>query len=215
MNQDNSPNLSDAVQCDVSRETLHRMERYAAHLLRWTEKINLIARAERSHLWQRHITDSAQIFPLRKTGTRHWVDLGSGGGLPGLVNAILAAEMAPDIHFTLIESDKRKAAFLRMIAAELGLDTTVLAHRAEDVPALAADTLTARAVSPLRHLLGLAALHLGPAGRALLPKGRRAEAEMQEARQHWDCDILSTPSILDPGSSILQIENIRPGKASS
>ncbi|MCC6001833.1 MAG: 16S rRNA (guanine(527)-N(7))-methyltransferase RsmG [Pararhodobacter sp.] len=194
---------------NVSRETRERLEVYAEQLRRWTKTVNLVSRNEIGKLWHRHIVDSAQLWPLRNQATRRWVDLGSGGGLPGVVLAILAAEKDTGINFHLVESDKRKAAFLRMMSAELGLKLTIHTDRAEILQPLEADTLTARALAPLPILLGYVSRHLSPDGVALLPKGHGVHAEMEEALQTWQYAATVHPSVVDSGSVILQITNIR------
>lgn len=102
-----------------------------------TPKINLISKSTVSEIETRHIWDGAQVFSAR-TGT--WVDLGSGGGLPGVVIAIFAQSNGLNTSVTLIESDQRKAAFLRTCARELNVPINVVAYRIEDVPALNAQT---------------------------------------------------------------------------
>jgi 16S rRNA (guanine527-N7)-methyltransferase len=190
---------------DVSRETSERLERYADLVKRWNPKINLVSRASLDQLWTRHIIDSAQLFALRPTDARHWADLGSGGGFPGLVIAALAAEAAPDLRVTLVESDSRKAAFLATAARELGLTVTVKPERIEALAPLGADVLSARALAPLDTLLGYASRHLAPAGRALFPKGARAEEEIAAARKHWAFDLHRHPSKTAADGAILEI----------
>lgn len=190
---------------DVSRETLGRLEAYAGLLQRWNPKINLVSRASLPELWTRHFVDSAQLFALCPPGARHWADLGSGGGFPGLVVATLAAEVVPDLRVTLVESDGRKAAFLATAARELGLTVDVRAERIEALPPLGADVLSARALASLDVLLGFADGHLAPAGRALFPKGARAEEEVAEARRHWAFDLTRHPSQTAEDGVILEI----------
>lgn len=111
---------------DVSRETSDRLRLLADLLQKWNPKINLVSRSTLETLWDRHILDSAQIFDLVLHPVDHWVDIGSGGGFPGLVVAILAAEKDPAQKTTLIESDQRKCAFLRTVLRETGVSATVL-----------------------------------------------------------------------------------------
>ncbi len=191
----------------VSRETEAALAAFAALVRRWTPAINLVAPSTLPDLDHRHIADSAQLLPLAPTGWTHWADLGSGGGFPGIVIAILARGRS-DAHVTLVESDQRKATFLRTAARELGLAVTVHAARAESLLPLNADVLTARALAPLSQLLPLAHRHLRPGGTALFPKGRRHAQETAEARQTWHFDLTEHPSQTDPEGRILQIERI-------
>ncbi|MBI1217032.1 MAG: 16S rRNA (guanine(527)-N(7))-methyltransferase RsmG [Rhodobacteraceae bacterium] len=193
---------------DVSRETMARLEHYAALLEKWNAAINLVSRASLADLWARHILDSAQIFALCPEGARSWADLGSGGGFPGLVVAILAHEAAPDLEVTLVESDTRKAAFLATAARELGLNVAVKAERIEALAPQAADVVSARALAPLTELLGFAARHLAPKGRALFLKGATFPQERAAALAHWSFDVQTYPSKTDAEGVILSIGDI-------
>lgn len=189
----------------VSRETLERLERFSSLVSRWNPVVNLVSRASLSLLWKRHITDSAQIFPLRPPNALRWVDLGSGGGFPGLVVAILAAEQAPTMQVFLVESDQRKAAFLREASRQLDLKTEILCNRVEDLPYLAADVVSARALAPLPALCDMASRHLKPEGIALFMKGRGYSTELAEAKARWTFDCTITPSTTEEGAAILRI----------
>lgn len=194
---------------DVSRETHKRLQALTELVRVWTKTINLISRSTVDDIWNRHICDSAQIFPGNLDATTHWLDLGSGGGFPGLVCATVAAEKAPGVAFTLVESDKRKATFLRTAARELGLSVTVRADRIEQMPAQNASVISARALAPLADLLSLAHPHLNPAGQAIFLKGASASAEISSARADWDFALTTRPSITDPNGQILILESLR------
>lgn len=170
---------------DVSRETLDALEAYVALLEKWNPRINLVARSTLGQVWDRHFVDSAQVFAFAPETARHWVDLGSGGGFPGLVVAVLGKELRPDMHFTLVESDTRKSTFLRTVIRELSLPAKVIDQRIEAIDPLEADVLSARALADLTALLGFADHHMAPSGIALFPKGATWEKELQEAQQSW------------------------------
>lgn len=190
---------------DVSRETSERLETYAALLGRWNERINLVSRTSLAQLWSRHILDSAQLFALAGAQLQNWADLGSGGGFPGLVVAILAAESAPGLRMTLVESDGRKAAFLATAVRELGLSVAVRQERIEARAPLGAQILSARALAPLDDLLGYAVRHLAPGGRALFLKGASHGAEIAAARAHWSFELQIHPSKSGADGVILEI----------
>ncbi len=198
-----------AEQTGVSRETLDRLDIYAQALTRWNPRINLVAPSTLKDLWTRHFLDSAAVQALCPRDPGHWVDLGSGGGFPGAVVAILAAETHPDQHVTCIESDQRKAAFLRNVSRETGVPFTVLASRIESAPPQNADVISARALAPLPQLLALAAPHLAPHGTCLLQKGARHAAETRQALEYWRFTLETCPSGTDPGSAILKIGELR------
>ena len=193
-------------QTDVSRETLDLLKQYERLLRKWTERINLVAPSTLDKLWERHFHDSLQLWELTpKRGL--WVDLGSGGGFPGLVIAILARE-AGQTKVVLVESDQRKAAFLRTVARELGLDAKVLSQRIEDVAPLNADVLSARALAPLPKLLAYTERHRKPGGVAVFPKGETAEDEIRDALESWHFDCQKHPSVTDAKATILSIGEV-------
>ena len=191
------------VLADVSRETMAALEAYVALLLRWNRTINLISRGDEALIWERHIADSLALAALLPAEFSHAIDIGSGGGLPGVVLAI--ATQRP-IH--LVESDQRKSAFLREVTRELSLPIIVHATRIETAKPPKAPVITARAVAPLTTLLAFATPHLAPGGICLFPKGRTANDELTAARLEWHMDVVSTPSPTDPSAQILRISEI-------
>ncbi|MDM7931699.1 16S rRNA (guanine(527)-N(7))-methyltransferase RsmG [Tabrizicola sp.] len=197
---------------DVSRETFEALEAFAALVRRWNPAVNLVSATSLSHLFDRHIVDSAQLYKLAPTATQNWVDLGSGGGFPGLVIAILAKGQNSDLRITLVESDARKATFLRQAAQSLGLQVCVLNDRIESIPQLGADVLSARALAPLVGLLPFAERHLRSDGSAIFPKGARFAEELTEARKSWDFEVDTHSSLSEPGSAVLVIRKIRRAK---
>ncbi len=190
----------------VSRETLSDLETYADLLRQWNKTINLVSPNSLEHLWSRHFLDSAQLLELADPVGR-WVDLGSGGGFPGLVIAVLAKGRA-DLEVVLVEVDQRKATFLRTVIRDLKLNARVVVSRIEDVAPLDADILSARALAPLDALLGFASRHLKPSGIALFPKGEKADEEVAEALEHWNFDCEKHRSQTDENATILRIGEI-------
>lgn len=193
---------------DVSRETFEALRAFEALVQRWNPAINLVSKNSLPDLWDRHIADSAQVFALCPADATSWADLGSGGGFPGLVVAILAKELQPKLHVTLVESDLRKATFLRQAAAALALHVTVRSERIESLEPLSADVLSARALAPLSDLLGFAKVHLRADGIAIYPKGARYQDEILHARKAWDFDVDTRPSLSEGDAALLVIRNI-------
>ena len=193
---------------NVSRETEATMRRLVELVAKWTTHINLISSKSLDDIWTRHILDSAQLFRYLPVGAKHWGDLGSGGGFPGLVIGIVALELAPELRMTLIESDQRKATFLRTAARELKLRVDVRTSRIEKTQPLVADILTARALGPLPQLLSHAQRHLSASGIGLFPKGRTADQEIAAAKQNWRFELTTHASMTDVGAQILRIEKI-------
>jgi 16S rRNA (guanine527-N7)-methyltransferase len=187
----------------VSRETLARLEAYAALLVRWSARINLVGRNTLVDLWRRHILDSAQLQPLAPDSARSVIDLGSGAGLPGLVLAILGA---PEVE--LVEADSRKAAFLREAARITEVDVTIRSCRIQAVPPHPVDVVTARACAPLDRLLGLAEPFLAPHTECLFLKGERVEDELTLARKHRRMTATLCQSVSDPRGVVLRLQQV-------
>ncbi len=180
-----------------------RLSIYACLLLRWNARINLISRGDEPRIMERHVADALQLAPLIPRQTAHAIDLGSGGGLPGLVLAI-----ATNLPFALIESDRRKAAFLREAARETAAPATVHAVRIEDAALPPAPLITARALAPITRILHLAAPLLAPNGVFLLPKGRAADQELTDALREWNMRTEAFPSRTDPGGTLLRLSEV-------
>jgi 16S rRNA (guanine527-N7)-methyltransferase len=172
---------------DVPPEAEERLRCYAELAGAWNERINLFGRASIGDLWERHFADGARLAELVPDGPVKVCDLGSGGGVPGLVIAALK----PRAVVTLVDSDARKGAFLREAARRMKLDCAVTTGRIEALHASSADVVTARALAPLPVLLGYARIHLQEGGLALFPKGRTWRTELAEAKRHWTfaCDV--------------------------
>jgi 16S rRNA (guanine527-N7)-methyltransferase len=188
----------------VSRETLDRLEGYAALLAKWQKAINLVAKDSLSDLWRRHMLDSAALWPLIPPESRILVDFGSGAGFPGLVLAIMGV---PEVH--LVESDTRKCAFLAE-AARLFAPGAVTVHRGriEAIAPIAADVVTARALADLDTLLSYATRFLKPEGVCLFLKGRKAEDELTLAGQRWTMSVERLPNPAEPSGLVLRIKGL-------
>jgi len=195
----------------VSRETRERLEILAALLAKWNPKINLVAKSTVEAVWTRHIADSAQIYGLAPPEARSWIDLGSGGGFPGLVIGAMAAERNPGLDLALVESDVRKCAFLSTAAREMGLKIRVLPRRIEAVEPGPRDVISARALASLDKLLGFAEPLAGPGTICLFPKGAGAAGELTEAAANWHIRHRAHPSRTDPDAVILEIQEFSRG----
>jgi 16S rRNA (guanine527-N7)-methyltransferase len=192
---------------NVSRETIDRLRAFESLVQKWTKKINLVSSGDFSQIWERHIVDSMQIYDVApKDG--NWLDIGSGGGFPGIVAAILARGNGVDREFTLVDSDQRKCAFLRTVARELKLNVSVKAARVEEMPPMGVKILSARALDDLNGLLSHAKRHLATDGVALFPKGARWKQEHEEAIKHWSYDLDIIKSNTNPDATILKIKEI-------
>ncbi len=181
-----------------------RLRLFQQTLERWNAAINLVGRRDLPHLWTRHIADSRQLGELPTPLPARAIDLGSGGGFPGLVLAI-----AFGIHVELIEEDQRKCAFLREAARLTGAPVTVHPVRIQDARIAPAPLVTARALAPLARLLEFAEPLLAPGGECRFLKGREATAELVEAAKSWSMTVERFPSRTDPTGVILRLTEIR------
>jgi 16S rRNA (guanine527-N7)-methyltransferase len=171
----------------VSRETGARLDRYVELLLAWQAKINLVAPSTLPNMWTRHISDSLQLLRLAPAA-KIWVDLGSGGGFPGIVLACALVE-TPDAIVHLVERNAKKAAFLREALRVTGAPGVVyLADIGDSVDRIAGaiDCVTARAVAPLHQLIGFAEPLVNRGAKALFLKGQDVETELTEATKYWN-----------------------------
>ncbi|MDE8344897.1 MAG: 16S rRNA (guanine(527)-N(7))-methyltransferase RsmG [Acidocella sp.] len=181
-----------------------RLRQFAALVETWSARINLVSRGDVPVLWRRHVGESLELVPYIPAGTERAIDLGSGAGFPGMVLAI-----ATGIAFTLVESDRRKAAFLLEAARQVAAPVTVVNARIEAAQTPPAGLITARALAPLDKLLGLAAPHLTPGGVCLFPKGPGVAAELTLAKRFWHmrAERFASPSAGE--KCILKVSEIR------
>ena len=192
----------------VSRETADRLDRFVTLLLATQSHTNLIGRATIGELWTRHVADSLQLLDLAPAA-KVWLDIGAGAGFPGIVIACALAD-CPGSAVHLVESQGKKAAFLRQVLADLALPAVVHHERIEDLSeAIRLDVVTARAVAPLSKLLGYVAPFVKSGAKALLPKGQDVEAELTDAAKYWSMDSELAPSRTHPASRILIVRALR------
>lgn len=192
----------------VSRETMERLKAYANDLSKWAKRINLIGPGTGQDIWSRHILDSLQLI-THAPNAKTWLDFGSGAGLPGMVLAI-AFDNDEERQVTLVESNRKKTAFLRTMKAQYAkraiirderIETFVSSHSAPDV-------ITARAVAPLITLFDWLAPWSDGDSVCLFPKGRGYEKELDDSAHYWRYDSTVHPSRIDPDSVVLEIRNL-------
>ena len=200
--------MNDTPALDVSRETMDRLKIYVDLLRKWNPSINLVSKASIEDLWKRHFLDSAQLFGMAPHPVSHWADLGSGGGFPGLVVAIMSQETGSPSRVTLVESDARKCTFLRTVIRETGANAVVVNERIEAAKPLKADVLSARALAELSDLLRLADRHMSPEGVAIFPKGETWQKELTKAQSKWQFKHQFVNSETETGPVILRITGV-------
>ena len=198
--------LAEVARRPVSRETLEKLDAYSALLKEESERQNLVSASTLDQLWERHILDSAQLLRFEPHPQSSWVDIGSGAGLPGIVIACLV-----DGPVTLIEPRRLRAEFLHKVCESLRLNAEVIGGKAEGIEGKY-DVITARAVASLTQLLKISA-HLSTRKTVwALPKGRRAERELVEARRTWQGAFHVEQSVTDADSKIVVATEVRAGR---
>ncbi|HVA12491.1 MAG TPA: 16S rRNA (guanine(527)-N(7))-methyltransferase RsmG [Stellaceae bacterium] len=187
----------------VSRETLDRLTAYVDLLGQWNRRINLVSANTLGDVWRRHILDCAQLYELLPRQARVVVDLGSGAGLPGLV---LAAMGVREIH--LIESDLRKAAFLREAARVMDVTPIIHPERIERAAAFTADAVVARACASLSQLIEYTEKFISDRSVCLFLKGEAARDELAAAQRSWAMTAEIVPSLSDPSGAVVTLSAI-------
>lgn len=198
-----------AIAATVSRETVERLEIFVDLFTKWSSRINLIAPSTRDQLWTRHIADSLQIARLQPNPV-HWIDLGSGGGFPGVILAIALADVGKG-WVDLVESNQKKASFLRAALRETGGRGTVHSARIEAVQnkILHVDCISARALADLDLLLELSEPWFQrDMARGWFHKGRDYRAEVVKARGRWKFDLIEHPSTTHSESVVLEVSGV-------
>ena len=194
----------------VSRETLARLERFVELLLLWQNKTNLVASSSLAHLWTRHIADSLQLLAVAPKDARTWVDFGSGGGFPAIPIACALADR-PGAMVHLVESNGKKAAFLREAVRATGVPAQMHGERIENFVESygdKADVVSARALAPLKTLCDQAFPLIAHGAVGLFPKGQDVGAELTEAAKCWSIEASTVPSKTSPEGCIVVVRGL-------
>lgn len=196
-----------ANEFNVSRETRDVFNRYGQVLLKWQKRINLIGSKTIDDMWRRHFQDSAQLINLLESRPKSWLDFGSGAGFPGMVVALLLRD-DPDFTMHLVESNGKKAAFLREVARETKAPVIVHGVRVESLEMKDLDVVSARACSALSQLLDYAAPFCSQDTVLLFPKGQDVDQELTLIPKYWSMALKKFPSHTDPSASIICIQEL-------
>ena len=196
------------LELDVSRETLDALKYFEDLVVLWNPAINLISNSSVSDLWSRHIVDSAQLFLFTLPDEGLWLDVGSGGGFPGIVVSIVAKELAPSLRVVLVESDNRKCVFLRTVIRELGLCVKVINDRIENVKLDDVVYLSARALRNLNSLLFIVENNVSRETVCVFPKGRSYKKELVESQKNWKFDFHLVDSNTSEDSKVIVLKGL-------
>ena len=196
------------LELDVSRETLDALKYFEDLVVLWNPAINLISNSSIADLWSRHIVDSAQLFLFTLPDEGLWLDVGSGGGFPGIVVSIIAKELAPSLWVVLVESDNRKCVFLRTVIRELGLSVKVINDRIENVKLDGVVYLSARALRNLNSLLFIVENNVSRETVCVFPKGRSYKKELVESQKNWKFDFNLIDSNTSEDSKVIVLKGL-------
>ena len=194
---------------NVSRETIEKLKTYEKLVLEWNNKFNLVSKSSIPYIWERHIEDSLQLCGFITQSDKIVYDFGSGAGFPGVVIAIVAQELYPDLKVSLIESIGKKANFLKVVNDELLLNMDIYNDRIEKLNLTKADVITSRAMASLDKLLEYSKPFCSNKTRLLFLKGEKCQEEVREAEKKWRFDFTTKQSQTSDRGCVLQIENIR------
>lgn len=195
---------------NVSRETYDKLATYVQMLKEWQQKFNLVSNNSISEVWERHISDSAQLFKYLPDDVDSVYDLGSGAGFPGLVLAIMAQEQRPDLKFRLIESITKKTVYLNAVKTELKLENvSIVNERVEKLKLPAAGVITARAMTALENLLTYAERLANRQTLMIFPKGKSYEEELAVAQKKWNFKLAIKKNEVSSDGVILLLQNVR------
>ena len=193
---------------DITPEILEDFKGWYQRLMSWNRHINLVSKSALDEFWLRHALDSWQVTRHVPAEAKTIIDLGSGGGFPGLALAIAAKHNGHGQQVTLVESAGKKVNFLRTVIRELSLPATVKAVRVESLPPQNFDVISARAFAPLPELLAYANPFWGEGTTALLLKGQSAEEEMETARAKWTFSAETIASVSAQDGVLIKLHNL-------
>ncbi|MEE4238579.1 MAG: 16S rRNA (guanine(527)-N(7))-methyltransferase RsmG [Anderseniella sp.] len=206
-----------AERWNVSRESLEKLELYVGELMRWQQTHNLIAKTAETGFWNRHVVDALQLAPLLADAECNIIDIGSGGGIPAIPLAIQLQDRRHGPTVTMVESNAKKAAFLRTASRLCGIDVRIINKRIESMTdsdvKQPVDAVIARALAPVAELLALVAEMPVRPQRMLFLKGQHVDAELTEATKCWNISFSKHPSKTSPDGCILEIneaERVKP-----
>lgn len=184
-----------------------QLEKFIDRLVVENDRQNLVAPSTIASVWSRHIVDSAQLLDLAPAVWHHWVDIGSGAGLPGLVVAALSGKPV-----TLIEPRRLRTEFLARCCDDLGLELVAIVQgRAETAQvSQSVDVISARAVAKLPAIFAASRDFASPSTTYILPKGESAHSEVAVAQTSWQGTFHVEQSIVDPNSGIVVATDVRP-----
>ena len=198
-------------QLKVSRETCLDFEKFISMILQKNEEINIISKgtSKDDEIMDRHIIDSAQIIDFIDLNEDTASDIGSGGGFPGIIIAIMVKNMNKEIKVNLYEKSHHKSAFLREVSRKLNLDTEVIQNNIYESTKLKSGTIMARAFKPLPVVLDLVRKNFDNYKNLIVFMGKSGKITLDETLKNWELNFEKKKSITSDDSFILNIKNIK------
>lgn len=194
---------------NVSRGTIQQLEDYEESLQEWQQMMNLVSNASLNNAWERHFEDSVQLFDLLPSDAKTLFDFGSGAGFPGMVLAIMAKELLPNLQVNLVESTKKKTLYLKHVADLTNTNVNICNDRIENIKSQKADVITSRAMSSLNDLLNYSEPFCKNNTVLIFPKGKKHQEEIDEAKRKWNFNIEIYASNSSDEGAILLITNLK------
>ena len=192
---------------NVSRETKNSFIVFEELLKKWNKKINLVSSATTNDFRDRHVLDSLQLIQFAQTEKGVWLDIGSGGGFPGIPLAIYSKEKHPEFKFHFMDSNSKKCLFLEEVCRKLNIEGNVICDRVEAAPLVRCDYIVSRALAPLDDLLGYSKRHRNFMGKSLFLKGKKFKEEISHAKSRWHFSYKIHQSISHKEGKIVEIDH--------
>ena len=194
---------------NVSRGTIQQLREYESTLQDWQSKMNLVSNSSLDSAWERHFEDSVQLFDLLPSNAETLFDFGSGAGFPGMVLAIMAKELLPNLQVNLVESTKKKTLYLKHVSDLTDTKVNIYNDRIENIKNQKADVITSRAMSSLNDLLNYSEPFCKKNTILIFPKGKKHQAEIDDAKRNWGFDIDIFQSSSSDEGAILVLTNLK------
>ena len=196
---------------NVPRETLIEFELFIAMLKKKNEEINIISKetAKNDVIRERHVIDSSQIIEFVDLNSNIITDIGSGGGMPGIIISIMIKNMKNLAKVHLYEKSHHKSSFLRKVSRDLKLNTEVKQENIFEAQNLESGTIMARAFKPLPIILDLVYKNFSSYKNLIVFMGKNGEKVLEETLINWDFDFEKKKSITSEDSFLLNIKNIK------
>jgi 16S rRNA (guanine527-N7)-methyltransferase len=211
MDQEISNSYTRINHLNVSRETFLDFENYISMILEKNKKINIISQntASKKAIIERHIIDSAQIIDFIDLNSNTTTDIGTGGGMPGIIIAIILKNMKKNMKVNLYEKSYHKSAFLKDVSRKLGLRTEIFQENIFNLKKLETGTIMSRAFKPMPIVLDLVYENFSSYKNLIFFMGKNGKKVFENSLRNWDLEYTEKKSLTNEDSFLLNIKNIK------